>query len=363
MTGKTRIGLAGPGDIGRLHARALKRRSDVELSVAQGLDAARSEAFARDFDAQLYPDYASLLAEESVAAVDICVPNDLHRRYVEEAAAAGKHVLCEKPMALNAADGEAMIEAARRAGVVLMIAHPLRFWPEYVKIREVIRAGTLGRCAAITMRRMLSLLISVQGECGWRHRPERMGGAVLDLQIHDIDFLCWTFGLPERVYCAAARSADGGLNHVYSTLSWPGGPVAFVEASYMLQGDPMVFTAKAVCESGTLDYALDLRHFDMHEMAGPEAGATARQDPATLLCYRAGRPPETLVRQEPEILDYVFGAELSYFVDCVQGRQRNDIAPVEQALEALRVALACRDSALSGVATVPCPAGAPTPGD
>jgi predicted dehydrogenase len=345
-----KIGLAGTGDIGRLHAKALRARDDVELCVCRGVKPSGAETFAREFGATVYPSYSDLLADPSVAAVDICVPNDLHREFVEKAAAAGKHILCEKPIALSLADANAMIEAARRAGVLLMIAHPLRFWPEYVKLREVILSGSLGPCRAITMRRLLSLLISVTGERGWRQKPERMGGAILDLQIHDLDFLYWVFGLPEQVYCAAARSTDGGLNHTYAILKFPMGTIGFVESSYLLQGDPMIFTVKAVCHAGTLDYSLRLEHFGMHEMVGPAAGATESTAPASLVCYRAGQEPEVLLRQEADILDAVFTRELSYFVDCAQGKITNDLAPVRDAVEALRIALACRESAERGVA-------------
>ena len=106
----------------------------------------------------------------------------------------------------------------------------------------------------------------------------------------------------------------------------------------------MIFTMKAVCEQGTLDYGLDLEHFDMHAMQGPEAGGTRRGDPATLLCYRAGRPPEALAHQEPDVLDAVFARELSYFVDCVAGTTKNTVAPVAEAVTALRLALAARES-------------------
>jgi predicted dehydrogenase len=137
--------------------------------------------------------------------IRVGVPNDLHRAYVEEAAAAGKHTLCEKPIAITVEDAESMLVAARRAGVLFMVAHPLRFWPKYVKAREIIRSGQLGDCRAITMQRLLSLLISVRGERGWRHRSERMGGAILDLQIHALDFLRWTFGLQLRKQLTRSR--------------------------------------------------------------------------------------------------------------------------------------------------------------
>jgi predicted dehydrogenase len=87
----------------------------------------------------------------------------------------------------------------------------------------------------------------------------------------------------------------------------------------------------------------------MHVMAGPAAGRTDSHGPATLVRYSGGREPEPLVCQEPEVLDAVFGRELSYFVDCVEGRA-NDLLPVEDSIAALRMALACRDSALSGAA-------------
>jgi len=348
MTRKTTVGLAGTGDIGRLHARALSRRADVDLSVCVGVKPGGAQAFARDFGARIYPSYQEMLRDPSVVAVDICVPNDLHRDFAEKAAVAGKHVLCEKPLAMSLEDAEAMKRAAEQAGVLLMVAHPLRFWPEYVMLREVLRSNQLGSCLAITLRRMLSLLISVKGERNWRHRPERMGGAVLDLQIHDLDFLNWTFGLPESVCCSAARSQDGGLNHVYTTLRYSTGLVALVEASYLLQGDPMIFTVKAVCERGTLDYGLDVEHFSIHAMTGAEAGGTAHKSPATLVCYQAGKEPEVLLRQEPDVLDSVFARELSHFVDCVQGKANNSFAPAEEAMGSLRMTLASLQSAQSG---------------
>jgi len=355
--GKIKVGLVGTGDIGRLHARALQTLEDVELCVCVGIKPKGAEAFARDFGAKVYPSYYEMLSDPSVHAIDICVPNDLHRQYVEEVAEAGKHIFCEKPIALSLEDAEVMQDAADKTKVLLMISQPLRFWPEYVKAREVIRSDQLGACQAITMRRMLSLLISVRGEQDWRHKPERMGGAIVDLQIHDIDFLNWTFGLPEHVYCSAIRSEDGGLNHTYAIFNYASGMMAMVESSFMLQGDPMVFTMKAICEEGTLDYGLDLEYFNMHSMVGPKAAGSGsrsnrakpeRNNPATLICYRANKEPEVLVQQEYNVLDAVFTRELSYFVDCAKGKIENTICPVEDAIDALKIALASLKSAQSG---------------
>jgi predicted dehydrogenase len=289
-----------------------------------------------------------MLADRRVHAVDICVPNDLHRSYVERAANAGKHVLCEKPIAMTLEDGQAMVESTRRAGVIFMVAHVLRFWPEYVRAREILLSRRLGDCRAITMRRMLSLLISVQGEQNWRQQVDRMGGAIIDLQIHDLDFLNWTFGMPESVFCAAIPSRGGGFDHCYTVLSYASGIKALVESSYLLQGDPMVFSMKAVCDEGTLDYVFHPDRFDMHELAGHEAGVAAESNPGSLMCYRAGREPEVIVRQDPDLIGLVFSREVSHFVNGIRRGEPDLIAPATEAVSALQVGLACRESALTG---------------
>jgi UDP-N-acetylglucosamine 3-dehydrogenase len=347
MRAKIRVGLVGTGDIGRLHARALQKRDDVELCVCRGVKAAGAEAFARDFGAKVYPSYVEMLGDPGVLAVDICVPNDLHRTYVEQAASAGKHILCEKPIALTLEDANAMVVAEQQAKVVLMIAHPLRFWDEYVRLREVLHSRELGACQAITMRRMLSLLMNVSGEGAWRRNPGRMGGAVIDLQIHDLDFLYWTFGLPETVYCAATPSESKEFNHSYTTLKYASGLIAMVESSYLLKGDPMIFTTKAICERGTLDYQLNLQNFNMHAIGGTQDTASEARA-ASLICYRAGGGEEILARQQVDVFDSSFAAEISYFVDCVLYGGPNTRVPVADAIATLKIALAAKESAMSG---------------
>ncbi len=159
----------------------------------------------------------------------------------------GKHVLCEKPIALTWDDAQAMVNACRTAGVRLMIAHVQRFWPEYVRLRALLRSE-----AAVTLpgdhdaaRDALPLVLGA-GRSGWRYRPSRMGAS------------CSTCRLRPRLPLLDVRHAgasllrgprddDGGLNHAYTTLLWPSGLRALGRGSYLLQGDPMIFTAKAVC--------------------------------------------------------------------------------------------------------------------
>ena len=151
-------------------------------------DAARGERYARQFGAALFPSYEALLAE-GPAAVLVCSENSKHRRAVEMAAAAGAHVLCEKPLATTLEDGRAMMDACARAGVRLMTAFPMRFSAPLREIKDRLDAGELGQ--------VLCCNATNQAELPKRHRewfvdPELAGGgAVMDHTVHLADVLRW----------------------------------------------------------------------------------------------------------------------------------------------------------------------------
>jgi hypothetical protein len=117
----------------------------------------------------------------------------------------------------------------------------------------------------------------------------------------------------------------------------------------MLKGDPMIFTAKAVCDSGSLDYSMNLEQFEMHELEG-SASETKGLNAASLVCYRPQFENEILVYSDQQILDKVFRAELTYFVDCILGRHANDIADTDEALAAVKIVDNCRTSLSTGMA-------------
>ena len=156
---------------------------------------------------RLYPSFEALLDDPTVDAVDICLPNDLHREFAVRALQAGKHVLCEKPIALTLEDADAMIAAARRAGRFLMIGHVLRFWPEY-------RAGQGAHRCRCAWENRWPCPPGGWSRCWPAHKatgaggtiPRRSGGAVLDMQIHDLDAFCWFFGRA-RWPCSRVASA------------------------------------------------------------------------------------------------------------------------------------------------------------
>jgi len=136
--------------------------------------------------------WRELIAMSDVDVVDICVPTPFHLEIVETALAAGKHVLCEKPMARTSADADAMVRAAAKAKTFMMPAMCMRFWPEWAWLKDAIASGRYGRVLGRQAFFVRAPCLPAGTEIG-----EISGGALLDLHIHDTDFVCHLFGKPK----------------------------------------------------------------------------------------------------------------------------------------------------------------------
>src|SRR5262245_27851406 len=127
------VGIIGSQFIADLHAEAFKRVPNASVVAVASPNEAHVKAFAQKYDIQNWcTDYRELLARKDVQVVNLCLPNDLHCRATVDAAKAGKHVICEKPLCMNLAEADEMILACRKAGVKLMYAEELCFTPKYV---------------------------------------------------------------------------------------------------------------------------------------------------------------------------------------------------------------------------------------
>lgn len=336
-----RLGLVGIGEMAELHAVAA-RSVGIELTIAAGRTPERARDLGSRLGVPIADSFAAVLADPSVTAVDLCVPNDVHRAYAEQAFAAGKHVLCEKPIALTLDDADAMIAAARRAGRILMVGHVLRFWPEYRQVRALYQAGDLGEARWFAARRLTGVLAATQGVAGWRSDPARSGGAALDLQIHDLDFICWLFGAPQSVYSYGVRSASGSWDHVVTTLRYADGRGASVEASFLLPGDPLEIGFRLLTDRASVLYRYAPRNFALHGLHGEET-----EGAPSLMLYAAGRDPRPLAQPAQDSFTTALAAELATFAEGIRTGQ----APAAEAGEArlaLAVALASLQSCETG---------------
>jgi predicted dehydrogenase len=196
--------------------------------------------------AKKYTRWQDLIADAAVDVVDICLPTDLHLAVATAALAAGKHVFCEKPMALTETDCESMIEAADKAKRTLMIGQVLRFWPEYVALQEFGASKKYGALRSATFVRQVGL----PDWSKWLAVEERSGGATMDLLIHDIDQALLLCGMPERVSAKKLGDGDG----IMATLIYPGGPEVRIQGGWFQPGMPLNMTFQAVAERGQMEF-------------------------------------------------------------------------------------------------------------
>jgi predicted dehydrogenase len=221
---RLRVGLIGAGTIAfSAHLPAYRKlRDEIELVTVADIRVENAERAAREYDAEShYADYRELLAREDLDFVDICTPEFLHADQVEAAAAAGVHIICEKPMASSIAEADRMIAASERAGVRLMIAHSRRFTGRYQQIRAAIDRGEIGevRYFRENERRPRAMYDSLNLGTGywnpehgrpWLTMAQYSHGAALTNAVHETDLARWFIGQqPVSVY-AEARITEPG---------------------------------------------------------------------------------------------------------------------------------------------------------
>ncbi|HEU5086849.1 MAG TPA: Gfo/Idh/MocA family oxidoreductase [Roseiflexaceae bacterium] len=208
-TDKLKVGIIGAG-VGRAHAEGYAASPRVEIVGIAGLDDERVQALARRFNVpHTYREYADMLAVPEIDAVSIAVPNALHAPVTIAALEAGKHVLVEKPLARNATEGRAMVEAAKKAGKVLMVSFNHRQRNDVQWLRQYVESGALGKvyyAKAYWMRRK-----GIPGLGSWFVNKEQAGGGpLIDLGVHILDIAMFLLGEPTPVAVSANTYAEFG---------------------------------------------------------------------------------------------------------------------------------------------------------
>jgi predicted dehydrogenase len=236
---RVRVGIVGSGFSSNIHAEAFQEVPEAILTAACSSDKARVEAFARKWKIPATAtDYRKLVERKDVDAVVVGIPNDLHRRVVEAAAKAGKHVILEKPIAHTLADGDAMLAACKKHKVKLMYAETICFTPKYVRAKKLVEQGAIGK-----------LYMVKQGEkhsgphADWFYDVQRSGGgAIMDMGCHGIEWARWMYGKPKPKSIAAhcqrvlhTQRTKGEDNSVL-ILEFEGGGIAVIEDSWAKHG-------------------------------------------------------------------------------------------------------------------------------
>ncbi len=326
-----KIGMVGLGFMGATHLAAFSKIPEAQVtcistqserSLAEHLSQAGGNLdrppITFDFSGvRHFTHWRELVLNPEIDAVDICLPTDLHATVSIAALMAGKHVLCEKPMALTAADCDRMLATAEERKRVLMIGHVLRFWPEYEVLADFVRA----RPGAVVSARFVR-------SCGlpdwssWLPVEARSGGAVVDLLVHDIDQALRLFGMPERVAATQLRDADA----VTATLNYEQGLNVQIEGGWLLPGAPFSMGFQAKGESELLEL-------------GPDG---------LFLNDETGR------RQIESPKGDAYDSEIAYFIECCRTGNKPELCPPEQSAEAVKLALLVKESRRNGGEPIKC---------
>ncbi len=276
-------------------------------------------------DAVIYDDFDKMLAEADLDAISLTLPTPLHVPLTIKALQAGVSVLCEKPMALNAAECDKMLKAANRApeGTKLMVAHCLRFWPSYVYLKKLVDSKKYGKVIAASFRRF-SAPPGWQKGTNWFADESKSGGMALDLHIHDTDMVNFLFGMPKAVTSSAAYDKNGAMQYI-STLYDVGGPAVTAEGSWCMT-PTMGFEASYVVTFEKAVVILDGK----------------REKP--LCVYPAKGEAFVPALQEGEGYEY----EIKWFLDSLKGKKVPPVITAEESRDSVRIVDAEKRSAKSG---------------
>jgi len=331
-----KIGIVGAGFMGGMHAECYNNLSNAKLEAIADTDLTKAENLAKKYGAKAYQRAEELFEEKDIGIVDICLPTFLHKEFAVKAAGAGKNILCEKPIALTVEDADEMIDAANKAEVKFMIAQVLRFWPEYVRLKDIFDKKELGNLLSITCTR-----ISMTPNWAWDNwltDSKRSGGALVDLHIHDTDFLLHLIGKPLEIFSRMPR-IPLEYGHVFTTYTFPEGIAALAEGGWDMPNNfPLTMSFIANFERGTVEF-------------------NSRYE-KSLGIYKSGEEveyPEVKVELQAsaetggnisELGGYF--SEIKYFVDCVEDDKMPILATGESARDSLKVVLVELESIKSG---------------
>ena len=226
-----RWGILGPGRIARAFAAAVAAVPQAELAAVASRDSERAMAFAAEHGIRrAYGDYAQLLADPAIDAVYIATPHHAHARWARRCLEAGKPVLCEKPLTVNAAEAATLVALARDRGVFLMEAMWTRLQPAWLQVRHWLREGAIGAVRVVTSS-FGDILPDLPHE-RWLD-PEQAGGVLLDMGIYDLSLSQWVLGTePERFDIHARHAVTGVDAQVAATLHYPDGALSQFVCSF-----------------------------------------------------------------------------------------------------------------------------------
>lgn len=308
-----KVGLIGVGGISGAHIPVWESMEEVELTALCDIRQERMEPYPKQHH---YSDLDEMLKNEELDILDICLPTYLHADYAVRAMEKGIHVLCEKPVSLKPEDVERVYSTAHRMHVNFMVAHVLRFWPEYMLLKELYDTQKYGKLLSGYMSRVSQTPPWTWDN--WMKDESRSGLVPFDLHIHDLDFMVYAFGKPEKVNSnRIKRPEQDCINAVYeypefyieTESAWYAGAYPF-EARYRFQFEKAVVSF----ENGKcMIYEENGQITDLTEGATGDTGDI------------------NLPKSD------AYGNEIRYFTDCVLEKKFPEVVKAEELSAVLEI--------------------------
>jgi predicted dehydrogenase len=329
-----KVGVIGLGMMGTTHLDVYSRRDDVQVLAVSDIIPERlegKETAAGNIEGQAqggfdfsvvrkYPEGKLLIADDEVELVDICLWTQLHAEYAIEALGRGKHVIVEKPLARTASDAQTLVEAAASARGLSMCAMCMRFWPGWTWLKDVVERGTYGKVRAAQLRR-----VTTHPGGPFYSDGRQCGGAILDLHIHDTDFVQYCFGMPKGVYSFGYAGVTGEPDHVVTRYIYDDIPLVVAEGGWSMApgfGFEMQYAVNFEQATATFD--------------------TAKPEPLRVL---GSDGEEIEVEIEPGM---GYEREIAYFLDCIEQGRPPEIVTPASAADSVRIVEAEKKSIGTG---------------
>ncbi len=333
-----RIAVAGLGFMGMVHLKAIKNLTRHQLTAVVSDEISKLEGDLSGIAGNLggagekmdfsglgkYQSVYECLKDPNVDALDLCLPTDLHEEMAIAALRAGKHVLVEKPMALDGAACDRMIAEARKQGRTLMVAQVLRFFPAYVGLRETL--PKLGAVRSALFRRRCS----GPAWAKWIADKSKSGGGIFDLVIHDVDQCVQLFGLPEFVSATGYEDLARGVDVMEGQLYYKDGFVATITGGWHHpKSYPFSMEYTVVCDGGTVDFS------------------SLGRDP---VLFRADGESEPLAVSAVD----GYQAEIEYFLECADAGKQPEQCMPEDSSASVRLTRLLEESRVKNGENVKC---------
>ena len=328
-----KVGICGLGFMGRTHFSIYDKLRNAKVVALMDKQPKRRKGEWKDPIGNLpsvwpkqvnmkgvtsYATPEELIGDPDIDLVDVTMPTDLHAEVVIKALKTGKHVISEKPMALTAKDALKVAAVAAKSKGYYMVAQCIRFWPQYVKIKELVDSKKLGAVRSVALRRLADP--PMYSSDGWLMDHKRSGGAAFDLHLHDVDFAVYMLGKPRAVYATGTKGPSKGWDHVEAFWDYGRNKKVTIEGGWSFaKGYPFQMMINVRCEKATIEWGF----------RGAEPSPWGNE---VMIYHNTGRVQKVKVKAATG-----WDEELAYLINCIEKKQTPKVAAAKSS--ALSVAM------------------------